>query len=320
MLTNVNENTLFSNALKYKEKYNQQWIIIKYGGALAADPDIVQNIGLQAAFLQTAIGAKIIIVHGGGEQVSTALKEQGIPAIFDPSTGRRVTDEATLQIFDRTLRTLNKANVNIMQSASQEVLFQGMAGYDLNTVMATSIGDYTGKVTQINKPFFDNTPEDTIPVFYTACRNASPNTAEHRLNINADEFSGMLGQQLKAVSLIMLTDTNGVLDKNKNLLSTIFTEQTEPLIADGTVKGGMIPKLRVATECAQQMNSGSVVILNGTDRFSILKELFSEQKSGTVVRLQNQISTSQSFNAEAAPTSSDEAISNCNLDMKGAFL
>lgn len=301
MNTITDENDLFSGILKYREQYKGQWIIIKYGGALAANDEVVHNIGVQCAFLKTAIGAKVIVVHGGGEQTSQALKKKGISAIFDPETGRRITDEITLKIFDQTLRALNKANVEIMQTASQEVYFQGMSGYDLDTVTAKSVGDYTGKAVQVNGRFFEHIQDNCIPVFYTACQNMAPNGSEHRLNVNADEFAGFLGQNLKAIRLIMLTDTNGVLDKNKKLLSSLSTEETEDLIANGTVTGGMITKLRVATECANQMTSGGVVILNGNDRFSILKEILYEKGEGTLVCPPAQATASLPFNMGAAP-------------------
>lgn len=292
------ENDLFSGILKYREKYKGQWIIIKYGGALAADDGVVHNIGVQSAFLRTAIGAKVIIVHGGGEQTSHALKQQGIAPIFDTETGRRITDEVTLKIFDQTLRALNKDNVSIMQTASHEVYFQGMAGYDLDTVTAKSVGDYTGNVVQVNARFFEHMQENCIPVFYTACQNVEPET-EHRLNVNADEFAGFLGKELKAIRLIMLTDTNGVLDKNKEFISTVSTDEVEGLIANGTVKGGMVTKLRVASECAGKMPSGGVVILNGNDKFSILKEILSEKATGTLVRSPERIAAVSAFNARS---------------------
>lgn len=294
------ENDPFSGILKYREKYKGQWIILKYGGLLAADDEVVHNIGVQCAFLKTAIGAKTIVVHGGGEQASQALKRQGIAPAFDPGTGRRITDEATLKIFDQTLRALNKGNVDIMQTVSNEVYFQGMAGYDLDTVTAKSVGDYTGKVVQMNTRLFDHMQDGCIPVFYTACQNIAPSGSEHRLNVNADEFAGFLGQNLKAIRLIMLTDTNGVLDKNKQRLPCLSTDETEGLIVNGTVKGGMVAKLRAASECANQMTSGGVVILNGNDRFSILKEVLYEKGEGTLVS-PARIAASKMFNTGAMP-------------------
>jgi acetylglutamate kinase len=294
----------FSDILKYREKYKGQWIIIKYGGALAANNELVHNIGVQCAFLKTAIGAKIIVVHGGGEQTSRALKDQGIVPAFDAATGRRLTDEITLKIFDETLRKLNKKNVQTMQESSQEAYFQGMAGYDLDTVTAKSIGDFTGKVVQMNTRFFEHMQDNCIPVFYTACQNISPKSSEHRLNVNADEFAGFLGQELKAIRLVMLTDTNGVLDKDKNLLSSLSTAEVEGLIDNGTVTGGMIPKLRVASECANQMTSGGVVILNGNDKFSILKEILYEKGEGTLVRSPARIEASVQFKGGALSTPS----------------
>lgn len=303
MKTHQIEADPFSDILKYREKYKGQWIIIKYGGALAANDELVHNIGVQCAFLKTAIGAKVVVVHGGGEQTSKALKEQGIAPAFDAATGRRLTDEITLKIFDETLRELNRKNVQTMQTTSQEVYFQGMAGYDLDTVTAKSIGDYTGKVVHANTRFFEHIQDNCIPVFYTACQNATPKGSEHRLNVNADEFAGFLGQKLKAIRLVMLTDTNGVLDKDKTLLSSLSTAEAEDLIDNGTVTGGMIPKLRVASECANQMTSGGVVILNGNDKFSILKEILYERGEGTLVRSPARIAASEQFNASTLPPS-----------------
>lgn len=297
----------FSEILKYREKYKGQWIIIKYGGALAASNELVHNIGVQSAFLKTAIGAKVVVVHGGGEQTSKALKDQAIAPVFDAATGRRLTDAITLKIFDETMRGLNNRNVQIMQTASQEVYFQGMAGYDLDTVMAESIGDFTGKVVRTNIRFFEDMQDNCIPVFYTACQNISPESPEYRLNVNADEFAGFLGQKLKAIRLVMLTDTNGVLDKDKNLLSSLSTGEVEELIDNGTVTGGMIPKLRVASECANQITSGGVVILNGNDKFSILKEILYEKGEGTLVRSPTRIEASVQFNGQGPITAPSTA-------------
>ncbi|HEU4838535.1 MAG TPA: acetylglutamate kinase [Micavibrio sp.] len=286
----------FSDILKYRDKYKGQWIIIKYGGALAANDKLVYNIGVQCAFLKTAIGAKVIIVHGGGEQTSKALSEQGISSTFDAATRRRLTDEITLKIFDETLRKLNKQNVQTMQTASQDVYFQGMAGYDLDTVTAKSIGEFTGKAVGANMRFFEHMQDNCIPVFYTACQNISPKNSEHRLNVNADEFAGFLGENLKAIRLAMLTDKNGVLDKDSNKIPSLSTAEVEELINNGTVTGGMITKLRAAAECANQMTSGGVVILNGNDKFSILKEILYEKGEGTLMRSPARITASEQFN------------------------
>lgn len=268
-----------------RSKFQEKWVIVKYGGNIAGKQDTIYRIGLQCAFLQANIGAKVVIIHGGGEQTSQALMAQGISPTFDAKTGRRVTDLQTLRVFDATLRELNEINVKIMRKTSDKIMFLGAAGYDHGGIIsAESMGDFTGRVTSIHHEFFgQNAAANNIPVIYTACQNMSQLTNERRLNVNADEVAGAIGRSLKAACLLMLTDTDGVWGEDKTVLPMISTDEVKAMVNNGIVKGGMITKLNVAAQCAQEMPSGHVIILNGHKEWSILTALLERGHSGTKV-------------------------------------
>lgn len=280
----MNTISLFNDLLKFRDKYRGQYIVLKYGGALAADKKVVKNIGRQAAFLNRAIGAKVIIVHGGGEQASAAIKASGIEPKFHPVSHKRITDQVSLDIFDRTVRKLNKDNVQIMQAVSDEVIFQGMAGYDLDTVLASPEDDFTGQIDHVNTNYLNHIGDHIIPVFYTACRNLSPINGESRLNVNADDFAAAVGVSVNAIRLVLLSDIDGVLDQQGNRLTGLSTDDIDPLIENGTVTGGMVPKLQNARKCAEQLTSGGVVILNGAKDNIVLQEILYEKGAGTLIR------------------------------------
>jgi len=287
--------SIFNDLLRFRDKYKGQYIVLKYGGALAADGQTVKNIGRQAAFLNRAIGAKVIIVHGGGEQASTAIKKAGIEPKFHPITRKRITDEKTLDIFDKTVRQLNKDNVEIMQSVSDEVVFQGMAGYDLDTVTASPEDDFTGQVEQVNNGYLTHIGDHIIPVFYTACRNLSPVNGESRLNVNADDFAAAVGVSVNAMRLVLLSDIDGVMDQQGKRLTGLSTNDIDALIDNGTVTGGMVPKLQNARKCAEQLTSGGVVILNGAKDNIVLQEILYEKGAGTLIRSAERIKATMSL-------------------------
>jgi len=287
----IETTSIFNDLLKFRDKYKGQYIVLKYGGALAADKRIVKNIGRQAAFLNRAIGAKVIIVHGGGEQATAAIEKAGIKPNFHPVTQKRITDEVTLDIFDKTVRKLNKDNVTIMRSVSDEVVFQGMAGYDLDTVIASPENNFTGKIDQVNTDYLTHIGDHIIPVFYTACRNLSPVNGESRLNVNADDFAAAVGVSVNAMRLVLLSDIDGVMDQEGKRLTGLSTDDIDELIENGTVTGGMVPKLENARKCAQQLTSGGVVILNGATDNIVLQEILYEKGAGTLIRSPKRIAS-----------------------------
>ena len=279
---------VFTDVLRFREKYKGQYIVIKYGGAIAADESLVAGIGEQAAFLSTAIGAKVIIVHGGGEQASQAIKDSGLEVQFDQATGKRITDKPTLEIFDRTVRALNRHNVEIMNRVSDEVYFQKMAGYDADVVMAVSESDFTGKITSVDARYLTHINGDHIPVFYTACRNVEPRDNESRLNVNADDFAAEVASALGAARLVLLSDVPGIL-KDGEIMTGLSTQEIQGLIDYGTISGGMVAKANAAKEAAEKLSSGGVVILDGSVKNIILQEILYEKGAGTLIRSEERI-------------------------------
>lgn len=293
-----NAGTDFASAMleiqKYHEKYREEVIVIKFGGALAESDDRVRSIARQAAYLSHSVDADVVVVHGGGSQIDVALTKAGIKPRRDANE-LRITDNETLEITDQVLRHMNGRIVRLFQEVSDNVRAFGMAGYDGRIIQAEPINEYTGKPVGIDNDFFRNTLDfqgmDNIPVIYPVCWNDVSEDGERRLNVNADDVAAMVASKLKARRLILCSDIPGVKDKDGNILTGLSTDDVERLIDDGTVTGGMKPKLRAAAQAAMQLPTGGVVILDGRKENTILEELMSEKGSGTLIRSAERLRT-----------------------------
>lgn len=281
---------VFNDVLRYREEYEDKLIVMKFGGALAEDTDIISNIARQAAFLTLSFGARVILIHGGGAQIDSRIAEHGLEIKKDAKTGLRITDNETLGISDKVLRGINGAIVSIFNKVAPKLRAIGMAGYDGRLITAdkkdTLTGNYTGHVKSIDEAYLDYMMSfegsKVIPIIYPICHN--PNgEEENRLNVNADEVAGVLASRLNAKRLVLCSDVPGVLDREGNLISEIFVEDVDSLIEDGSITGGMIQKLRAAAHVAENLDSGSVVIVDGRTPGSILAEFMYEKGSGTLV-------------------------------------
>ena len=276
-------------ALPYILKYDQKTIVVKYGGNAMTGTgahDFAQDIVLMK---QTGIDP--VVVHGGGPQIGAMLKKLDIHSTF--IDGLRVTDEAAIEVVEMVLTgSINKQIVTGINAAGGRAL--GLSGKDGNLVIArkvamTQTDPKTGeKVGFVGEPDTVN-PEvlhsimksETIPVIAPIGAGRKGET----YNINADTVAGAVSCALKAERLILLTDVEGVLDQDKKLIPRLSVREARALIANGTISGGMIPKIQTAID-AVEGGVNAAVILDGRIPHVLLLELFTEHGAGTLITLE----------------------------------
>jgi acetylglutamate kinase len=277
-------------ALPYILQYDQKTIVVKYGGNAMAGTgtdDFSQDIVLMK---QTGIDP--VVVHGGGPQIGAMLKRLGINSTF--IDGLRVTDAAAVEVVEMVLAgSINKQIVTSINAAGGRAI--GLSGKDGNLVVArklamTRTDAATGRKEEVDLGFVGEpdkvNPEvlhaimksETIPVIAPIGVGPKGET----FNINADTVSGAVACALKAERLILLTDVEGVLDQEKKLIPRLTLHEARALIADGTISGGMIPKIQTAID-AVEGGVKAAVILDGRIPHVLLLELFTEHGAGTLI-------------------------------------
>ena len=277
-------------ALPFILNYDQKTIVVKYGGNAMSDTgahDFAQDIVLMK---QTGIDP--VVVHGGGPQIGAMLKKLGIESTF--IDGLRVTDEAAVEVVEMVLTgSINKRIVTGINAAGGRAV--GLSGKDGNLVIArklamTRVNPQTGAREAVDLGFVGEpdvvNPEvlhsimksETIPVIAPIGVGRKGET----FNINADTVAGAVASSLRAERLILLTDVEGVLDQDKKLISRLSVREARGLIADGTISGGMIPKIQTAID-AVEGGVNAAVILDGRIPHVLLLELFTEHGAGTLI-------------------------------------
>ena len=278
-------------ALPYILQYDQKTIVVKYGGNAMTGSGGTDDFS-QDIVLMKQTGIDPVVVHGGGPQIGAMLKKLGIESRF--IDGLRVTDEAAMDIVEMVLSgSINKHIVTAINAAGGRAI--GLSGKDGNLVVArklalTKTDPATGAVTTLDLGFVGEpdkvNPEvlhsimksETIPVIAPIGVGPKGET----FNINADTVAGSVAGALKAERLILLTDVEGVLDQDKKVISKLTVSEARALIADGTISGGMIPKIQTAID-AVESGVKAAVILDGRIPHVLLLELFTEHGAGTLV-------------------------------------
>jgi acetylglutamate kinase len=269
---------ILSEALPHMQRYDEETVVIKYGGHAMGQEEAARTFARDIVLLeQTAINP--VVVHGGGPQIASMLKRLGIESKF--SNGLRVTDAATVEVVEMVLAgTINKQIVSYINQAGGKAV--GMSGKDGNMVIAKQINPelgFVGEPEKINTSVLDQLlGRELIPVL--APTASGPNGETY--NINADTFAGYISGALKAKRLLLLTDVPGVLDKSKKLIAELSVNDVRKLIADGTISGGMIPKVETCITALEQGVEG-VVILDGKVQHAVLLELFTDHGAGTLI-------------------------------------
>ena len=282
---------LLSAALPYMQKYENKTVVVKYGGHAMGDPELGRAFARDIALLKQS-GINPIVVHGGGPQIAKLLGKMGIESKFEG--GLRVTDAKTVEVVEMVLAgSINKEIVAMINAEGEWAI--GLCGKDGNMVFAEKAQKkvidpdsnierildlgFVGEPVEVDRTLLDLLARsEMIPVIAPVAPGRDGNT----YNINADVFAGAIAGALKAKRLLFLTDVPGVLDKNGVLYKELTVKQCEALIHDGTISGGMIPKVET---CIQAIDRGveGVVILNGKTAHSVLLELFTERGAGTLI-------------------------------------
>jgi acetylglutamate kinase len=282
---------VLSEALPHMQRYDEEIVVVKYGGHAMGEEEMARSFARDIVLMeQTAINP--VVVHGGGPQIGEMLKRLGIKSEF--AAGLRITDAATIEIVEMVLAgSINKQIVGYINGAGGKAV--GLCGKDGNMVVARkatrSMVDPDSNMEKIIDLGFVGEPEkvdttvltqilgrDLIPVLAPLATSSEGVT----YNINADTFAGAIAGALKAKRLLLLTDVPGVLDKSKSLIKQLSIDDARALIADGTISGGMIPKVET---CIYALEAGveGVVILDGKVPHAVLLELLTDHGAGTLM-------------------------------------
>ena len=283
---------ILTDALPFMRRYNGQIVVIKYGGHVMVDAGLAAEFAADMVLVKQ-VGMNPLVVHGGGPQIGAMLKRLEIESNF--IDGLRVTDAATVEIVEMVLSgTLNKAIVAAINTAGGRAI--GLSGKDGGLLRAKKllrsridpdsqseeivdlgfVGDLTHVDGHILTTLADN---QFVPVVAPIALGHEGET----FNINADTAAGAVAAATHAKRLLLLTDVAGVLDANGDLIEELSVAEAEALIADGTIKGGMIPKIET---CIEAIKNGvqAAVILDGRVKHAVLLELFTPHGVGTIIR------------------------------------
>ena len=279
--SNAERAEVLTAALPYIKKYSGKTVVIKYGGNAMINEELKQQVMEDIALLWL-IGVKVVLVHGGGPEISHIMKRLGKEAVF--IDGLRVTDKETVDIVQMVLAgKINKTLVNLIQMKGGHAV--GLSGID-GGILEAKIKDerlgFVGEITKVRpQPIQDLLEKNYIPVVSTVASDRQGNT----FNINGDTAAAYLAGALGAERLIMMTDISGILmdkDDPATLIPRITVSEARNLYDQGIISGGMIPKVDCCIE-ALEHGVDNVVIMDGRIPHSILMELLTDEGAGTMV-------------------------------------
>jgi len=281
-------------ALPYFQRYAGRTFVVKYGGHAMGDPEAARDFAEDIVLLK-AVGINPVVVHGGGPQIGAMLKKLGVESTF--VDGLRVTDKATAEVAEMVLSgAINKELVGWIAAAGGKAI--GISGKDGGLVTATKLTrttvdpgseiekvvdlGFVGEPTRVDTTIL-KTASDAGMIPVVAPIGAGDDG--HTYNINADTMAGAIAAALGAARLLLLTDVPGVLDKQGRLLTDLTPADIDRLRQDGTISGGMIPKLET---CVNAVEAGceAAVVLDGRVAHALLLEFFTQRGAGTLVRAQ----------------------------------
>lgn len=287
----LNKAQILSEALPYMQRYDDKTVVVKYGGNAMGDDELAASFARDIVLLKQS-GVNPIVVHGGGPQIGAMLERLQIKSEF--KDGLRVTDRPTVEIVQMVLAgSINKeivSNINLHGGKAC-----GISGKDANLMLAkklekmshdpksntTKLVDlgFVGEPVKMNPHIVEvMIQSDLIPVIAPIAAGENGET----FNINADTFAGHLAAAMNAKRLLLLTDVKGVLDKEGTLIEKLTLDEARGLIKDGTISGGMIPKIESSIGVVEDGVEG-VVIVDGRVKHAVLLELFTEHGVGTLL-------------------------------------
>ena len=282
---------ILMQALPHMLRYDEATVVVKYGGHAMGDEATSRDFARDMVLLEQS-GVNPVVVHGGGPQIGSMLEKLGIKSRF--SGGLRITDKATVEIVEMVLAgAVNKQIVGTINAQGGRAI--GLCGKDGNMVTArkvsragaanaTDVEDvvdlgFVGEPDRLDMTVLEQIlGRELIPVLAPVAQGLDGET----YNVNADTFAGAIAGALKAKRLLLLTDVPGVLDKDKNLIKELKMDEIRALIADGTISGGMIPKVETCIYALEKGVEG-VVILDGKIPHAVLIELLTDHGAGTLI-------------------------------------
>ncbi len=279
-LSNAQRAEVLTQALPYIQKYYKKIVVIKYGGNAMINEELKQQV-MEDIVLLSLIGVKVVLVHGGGPEITDMLKKIGKESVF--VDGLRVTDKETADIVQMVLAgKINKSLVNLLEIKGGKAMgISGMDGHMIEAVPKSEKLGYVGSITKVNvEPITDLLDRDYIPVVSTVGCDGEGNV----YNINADTAAAKIAGVLKAESFISMTDIAGILrdkDKPETLIPKIYVSDIPQLVNEGIISGGMIPKIECCRE-AIRMGVKKVFIIDGRIPHSLLIETLTDEGLGTM--------------------------------------
>lgn len=280
MKSHIKTAEIILSALPYIQKFRGQVFVIKYGGAAQTDEGLKSDFARDIVLLQL-VGIKVVIVHGGGKKINSLLDKLNIESHFED--GLRVTNKDTMEVVEMALSGLiNKEITSLLVAHGARAV--GISGKDDGLLRASAFNlekyGFVGKIDAVNEAVINALlKEDIIPVIAPIALGANATS----YNINADLAASAIAAKLRASKAIFLSDIKGVLDKNGELISKLDEAKIAELKNDGTISGGMIPKLEASLECIKA-GAKAVHIIDGRVAHSLLLEIFTDEGIGSVIR------------------------------------
>ena len=268
------------SALPYIQKFRDKIFVVKYGGSAQIDDELKNDFVKDIALLQL-VGCKVVVVHGGGKKINSYLERLNIKSEF--KDGLRVTDKEAMEVVEMVLSgNVNKQKPALLNKNGARAI--GVSGKDAGLLQARVLdgGKYgfVGEIKRVNTHVLNGLLNNgLIPVVAPVATDEEANS----YNINADLCASGVASALNAERVIFLTDTQGILDKDKKLISKLNEAQIVALKNDGTITGGMIPKVDAALDCVKN-GVANAHILDGRVPHSLLLELFTDDGIGTMIR------------------------------------
>ncbi|WP_295149111.1 acetylglutamate kinase [uncultured Campylobacter sp.] len=268
------------SALPYIQKFRDKIFVVKYGGSAQIDDELKNDFVKDIALLQL-VGCKVVVVHGGGKKINSYLERLNIKSEF--KDGLRVTDKEAMEVVEMVLSgNVNKEITALLNKNGARAI--GVSGKDAGLLQARVLdgGKYgfVGEIKRVNTHVLNGLLDNgLIPVVAPVATDEEANS----YNINADLCASGVASALNAERVIFLTDTQGILDKDKKLISKLNEAQIVALKKDGTITGGMIPKVDAALDCVKN-GVANAHILDGRVPHSLLLELFTDDGIGTMIR------------------------------------
>ena len=283
----IDQAKILMQALPHMLHYDDTIVVVKYGGHAMGDEFVARDFARDMVLLEQS-GVNPVVVHGGGPQIGAMLEKLGIKSEF--ADGLRVTDKATVEVVEMVLAgAINKQIVGFINNEGGRAI--GLCGKDGNMVTAAKVVKaeqdgktavdlgFVGEPAKVDSTVLEQVlGRELIPVLAPI----APGAAGETYNVNADTFAGAIAGALGAKRLLLLTDVPGVLDKDKNLIKQLRIGEIPALIADGTITGGMIPKVETCIYAIEKGVEG-VVILDGKIPHAVLIELLTDHGAGTLI-------------------------------------